>query len=121
MLPGHSHFNSFEVTGTQPWPHPSRLRSATSASASLDPKESSFAMRYWTCMYWALTILTKVPWIAPQSVPEMIFASFAVASGTLFYAFLIGETSAITLSVMKVCAAIPLMTFLLCVAIPLMS
>ena len=27
-------------------------------------KESDFWMQYWSCLYWSVTALVKVPWIA---------------------------------------------------------
>ena len=86
--------NQAAYTGFYPWVHPSRLASSH-ATASLDPTTSTWAMRYWSCMYWALTTMTKVPWVTPRSWPEQFFGAIAFFSGALFYAFLVGETSAI--------------------------
>ena len=49
-------------------------------------------------MYWALTTMTKVPWLPPLSTPELGFAAFVFTCGILFYAFLVGETSAIAMA-----------------------
>lgn len=57
---GNAQFNLRAVTGREPWPHPSRMLASGRAVAPLDPSVASLSMRYWTCMYWALTTMTKV-------------------------------------------------------------
>ena len=44
---------------------------------------------------------TQVPWLTPRSLPEQAFAAVAFSFGMLFYAFLVGETSAIAMQGMK--------------------
>jgi hypothetical protein len=46
---GNASFNKREATGFDPWVHPSRVATASSASALMDVRVSTFAMRYWTC------------------------------------------------------------------------
>lgn len=92
---GHAEFNARDITGFHPWIHPSRLSTASSASSSLHPTNSSFAMRYSTCLYWAITTLIKVPWLQPLSTAEQIFAAIVTMAGAVFFAFIIGETTAI--------------------------
>lgn len=92
---GHADFNKRDVTGFHPWVHPSRLSTASGASGSLHPTQSSFAMRYWTCLYWAITTLIKVPWLHPLSTAEQMFAALVTSIGAVFFAFIIGETTGI--------------------------
>jgi hypothetical protein len=46
--------------------------------------------RYFSAVYWALTALVKVPWIAPNTVLEKLYASFVVMLGAIFFASLLG-------------------------------
>ena len=104
---GHADFNQPPVSSSSggpaepsqnvklPWPHPARIASASGSTASLDDGASAFGMRYWTCMYWAITSLMKVPWLHPATFAEQAFTSVVVVTRTLFYAFIVGETSAI--------------------------
>ncbi len=54
-------------------------------------QEAGFGQQYWTCLYWSLTTLVKVPWVQPASVAEKVVTAVALVLGALFYAFLISE------------------------------
>ena len=54
-------------------------------------KESDFWMQYWSCLYWSVTALVKVPWIAPNTVIEKLYASAVVMVGAIFFASLLGS------------------------------
>ena len=72
---GNAPFNNYDSTGYQPWVHPSRLLGASGAAGTLDPEYSSLAMRYWTCMYWALTTCVTADQTQGRSVLAYIHAN----------------------------------------------
>ena len=53
--------------------------------------QSSFAMQYWSSLYWSFTALVKVPWIPPNTVVEKLYASAVVMVGAIFFAWLLGS------------------------------
>ena len=54
-------------------------------------KESTFVMQYFSSLYWSVTALVKVPWIAPNTVVEKVYASAVVMIGAIFFASLLGS------------------------------
>ena len=65
--------------GSPPTASARRSRSTTASASSTG------------ALYWAITTLVKVPWIKPKTIPELIFASFVVLSGTFTFSVIIGQ------------------------------
>ena len=54
---------------------------------------SSFADQYFTCFYWSVTVLVKVPWIAPETYYEQLFTSVVIVVGTFTFSVIIGQVT----------------------------
>jgi len=85
---GNSKDNIDNPKGYAPWmdrlPH-----------GGLSLMQEPLAAQYFGCFYWAVTTLMKVPWIAPMTVPEAIFAIVLSLMGAITFALLIGEVTQI--------------------------
>ena len=55
--------------------------------------DSTFGDQYWSCFYWSVTVLVKVPWIAPETVYEQIFTVLVILIGTLTFSVIIGQVT----------------------------
>ena len=48
-------------------------------------------MQYFSSLYWSFTALVKVPWIAPNTELEKLYAAAIVMIGAIFFASLLGS------------------------------
>ena len=53
--------------------------------------DTAFLQRYLSALYWALTSLSKVPWVIALSAPEQLFVTVVVYVGAVVFAFIFGE------------------------------
>jgi hypothetical protein len=54
---------------------------------------SHFLNQYFTCFYWSVTSLVKVPWITPRTWCEQLFTVFVILIGTFTFAIIIGQVT----------------------------
>ena len=82
---GVSDFNkrAAEARGTVIWP----LRVKGDAITL----QSGLADQYWSCFYWAVTTLVKVPWVAPHTWMEQLFTAVIIIVGTFTFSVIIGQ------------------------------
>ena len=48
-------------------------------------------LQYMSSLYWSLTALVKVPWVAPTTVVEKLYGGLTVMLGAIFFAALLGK------------------------------
>ena len=56
--------------------------------------DSPLAQQYFSSLYWSLTALVKVPWVAPTTVVEKLYGGLTVMLGAIFFAALLGNITA---------------------------
>jgi len=54
---------------------------------------SSLAQQYLSSFYWAVTVLVKVPWVAPHTWQEQAFTAVIIMIGTLTFSVIIGQVT----------------------------
>ena len=67
------------------------LHPLTLSPSSFPLPQGTFAMQYFSSLYWSFTALVKVPWIAPNTELEKLYAAAIVMIGAIFFASLLGS------------------------------
>jgi len=59
---------------------------------------------WWTSIYWALTMLTKMPNVGPDTALEKFFSCITVIVGAIFFALLLGQVTTLIMVSIKASA-----------------
>lgn len=66
--------------------------------APLIPEETDVLVQYISALYWSLTMLMKSPYIGPDTLGEKLFSCAMVVLGTLIFAIILSQITAMFLS-----------------------